>query len=182
MSGPETCSSIKELMRWTPWIILLAAIFWGGRVWSMPVFRSPDSPIPSGELNPRELKGGQVLETRTWVRLQDKGWIQRDQLVRDIDLSQWAMTIEATQARRLPQPASAPHLLINAGQKIQILGRKDHWVEVAYKNKSAWIYEESIRPIEKDSGLLMTKASTPVRVLPSGNSKVLLTASERVKI
>lgn len=169
-------------MRWTPWIILLAAVFWGGRVWSMPVFRSPDSPIPSGELNPRELKGGQVLETRTWVRLQDKGWIQRDQLVRDIDLSQWAMTIEATQARRLPQPASAPHLLINAGQKIQILGRKDHWVEVAYKNKSAWIYEESIRPIEKDSGLLMTKASTPVRVLPSGNSKVLLTASERVKI
>jgi SH3-like domain-containing protein len=145
----------------------------------MPIFRSPDAPIPSGDLNEKDLKGGQVLETRTWNKLQNLGWIQRDALIKDIDLSRFLTTKDRTQARTKPLPALPPHLLIGANTKVEFIKRKDHWVEVRFEKKRVWVSESDLNPIDTDLGLIITKASTPLRAAAGVHAKILQTIPEK---
>jgi hypothetical protein len=145
---------MRQLMKWTPVLTLLATACFASAAQATPVYLSLESRFPSGH-HPR-----QFLESRTrnvqfqqWWRVQtvDKayGWLPEDHLLTPVKLATQVVFIEDTPGRTQRQLDAINSTLLRKNQSALVLEVNGSWARVqplpASENSPTWTPLSSLR-------------------------------------
>jgi hypothetical protein len=140
------------------------------QAFAIPVYQSPDSPFSTADMHPRALRPDSQVSTKSWIHT-ESGWIPRDSVVRDIDLSLKAILTHETSLRSKPDSTTASQSSLHAKTRVEILERIDNWVKIKTETAHGWVSEETLESDPYDRGLVITKKMVQSFIYPKNGSR-----------
>jgi SH3-like domain-containing protein len=146
----------------------------------MPVYQSPNALFSTADLHPRLLKPDQQVIMQTWLHTQ-KGWLTRNDVLKDIDFSQTGLVKADTAVRARPDGTLAPQSWLKTQSKVEILERSESWIKIKSETANGWVSEENLTSNPFDRGFVLTKKATSIFIAPQIKSKKLSTIQAGMK-
>lgn len=162
-------------------LIYFAWILLPNQALAIKIFRSPDSPLSSGEENINYLKERtHTVISHQWYQIQwkgKKGWLPADSLFTTDNLVRKAQTLASTPLRRRPEVNRMPFTVISPNQPLLVLKKDENWAKVSVVIKGrpvvGWTDFENIKGQEIDWGFAYAKKPTTLRNKPVSKAPIL---------
>ncbi len=162
----------------TLWMMLILAV---SEVGAVPVYLSPQHPIPTGHYRRSILeKNTDKVTVQLWLRVRSlkgiQGWVSARDVLPSEFFSQFAQIGKNPSLRARPKWDDLPMRNVFPGTRVQVLQHKNQWVKVKLLDDSrrfGWIEFHNLIPEEEDIGYLMLKKSLPLRAQANHRSKVI---------